>query len=44
MITYKITTKIGQKLTAYKHLALSKTKKQIEGVPRFCKNWGLRGC
>jgi len=31
MITCKRTTTIGQKLTNYQHLALSKTQKQIEG-------------
>ena len=44
MITYKRPTTTGQKLTSYKDLALSKTRKPTKGGSRQCEHCALCGC
>jgi len=43
MITYKKTTTIGQLLTNYKHLALSKTREHVERMSGPCGHCALCG-
>ena len=43
-ITYKRPTRIGQKPTNYKDLALHKTRKQTKGGSRPCEHCALCGC
>jgi len=43
MITYKRPTTIGQLLTNYKHLALSKTREHIKGMSGPCGHCALCG-
>ena len=44
VITFQRSTRIGQKLTNCKHLALSKTQKQAKGASRPYKHCALCGC
>jgi len=43
MMTYKRSTTIGQLLTNYKHLALSKTKEHVKGMSGPCGHCTLCG-
>jgi len=43
MITYKRPTTIGQLLTSYKHLDLSKTREHVKGMPGPCGHCALCG-